>query len=103
MVVGSTLTCRAARIGGMVGSVSAAFSATSAFHSALVLGTTFQIGLSGRAMMARIWGLTVVGTGIVRGGNCRAPAGEGACCADADEAARVAIRPRIAHQPRYFI
>src|SRR5581483_1606534 len=73
---------------------SAAFLATRAFHSAAVLGTTFQIGLSGPAMRACIWGLTVAGTGMARAGTWRAP--DCGCSADAGEKARAAIS--AAHQ-----
>src|SRR6478735_6872742 len=99
MVAGSTLTRMAARMAGMVGSVSFAFWATRAFHSALVLGTTFQIGLRGLAMIARIWGLTVLGTGMVLAGSCRAPGGS----ANAGNAARPAINATHAQQPGNFI
>src|SRR5580765_1243730 len=39
-----------------------------AFHSSADVGTTFQVGLSGAEMIARISGLTVSGTGSVRAG-----------------------------------
>src|SRR5262249_59724202 len=51
---------------------------TWAFHSSDVFGITFQVGVSGAAIIFCICGLTVSGTGIVRAGISRDP-GVGVC------------------------
>src|SRR5580658_3345331 len=75
IVVGCTVTPRAARISGSVATTAAAALSTIAFHSAGFFGTTFQVGLYGCPMIACICGLTVSGTGMTRAGTCRAPGG----------------------------
>src|SRR5271165_430744 len=86
MVIGSILTWSASRRAGSPCMAATVTALTWAFHSSGVFGITFQVGVSGAAIIFCICGLTVSGTGIVRAGISR---GQGvAFCAIAAEAAR---------------
>src|SRR6476659_8379963 len=63
-----------------------------AFHSSADVGTTFQVGLSGAEIIARITGLTVSGTGSVRAGTS-SDAGAGTWAVPAGRAAAITIAP----------
>src|SRR6476659_8635814 len=65
-----------------------------AFHSSADVGTTFQVGLSGAEIIARITGLTVSGTGRVRAGTAsEAGADAGAWAVPTGSAAAITIAP----------
>ena len=65
------------RVDGSPSMAAAALALTCAFHCAAVFGITFQVGVSGCAMICCICGLTVSGTGNALAGTSRG-AGAGA-------------------------
>jgi hypothetical protein len=72
---------------------------TWAFHSSDVLGITFQVGVSGAAIIFFIYGLTVSGTGIDRAGISRGPC-VGVCAIPSGVESTIAIEMATAPATR---
>jgi hypothetical protein len=99
MVCGSIETRSCSRSAGSRLAASAAAASTTAFHSAAVLGKTFQVGLIGAPMIRCSCGLTVSGAGMVRVGSSRGGGDCAPACADMVTAnARTSERPSSARR-----
>src|SRR5215467_4003271 len=90
IVIGSLLTWSASRRGSSPCMAAIVTVLTWAFHSSGVFGITFQVGVSGAAIIFCICGLTVSGTGIVRADISRGP-GVGVCAIPGGVESTIAI------------